>query len=259
MRSESIDALAGALAKAQGVMKNAALNKENPHFRSRYADLASVIDAIREPLSANGLSVVQQTVIVDGALVLRTTLLHSSGQWIESEYPLPMAARPQELGSALTYARRYSLTSLICNAADEDDDANAAEAQKQTAAPPRSRKAAPHEPPRGRPSDTLPQTVAPPVNPETGEISPHPITVSDGEWITFGQQYAAAIRACKTVSEAVDWAEANTSALARMAQEAPKLHKRLSETIAGIVAKLGGGDVLTEDDVKNPENILSGG
>ena len=121
--SEQISELAAALAAAQGAMKNAVMNRTNPHFKSRYADLAAIWDAARQPLSANGLAVVQT--IGDG--VLHTRLLHTSGQWIASEHPLPMAGRPQEIGSALTYARRYSLSALIGIAADEDDDANAAE------------------------------------------------------------------------------------------------------------------------------------
>jgi len=121
--SEQISELAAALAAAQGMMENAIMNRTNPHFKSRYADLAAIFDAARKPLSANGLAVVQT--IGDG--VLHTRLLHTSGQWIASEHPLPMAGRPQEIGSALTYARRYSLSALIGIAADEDDDATGAE------------------------------------------------------------------------------------------------------------------------------------
>ena len=120
--SEQISELAAALAKAQGMMENAVMNRVNPHFKSKYADLAAIFDAARKPLSANGLAIVQT--IGDG--VLHTRLLHTSGQWIASEHPLPMTGRPQEIGSALTYARRYSLSALIGIAADEDDDANAA-------------------------------------------------------------------------------------------------------------------------------------
>jgi protein tyrosine phosphatase (PTP) superfamily phosphohydrolase (DUF442 family) len=128
MQSESINELAAALAKAQASMHNATLNRVNPHFKSRYADLAAVLDAVREPLGANGLAATQQTIIRDGHLILRTTLMHAgSGQWMASEWPLPSAGKPQEAGSALTYARRYCLTALICNSADEDDDANAAQ------------------------------------------------------------------------------------------------------------------------------------
>jgi hypothetical protein len=120
--SEQISELAAALAAAQGMMENAVMNRVNPHFKSKYADLAAIFDAARKPLSANGLAIVQT--IGDG--VLHTRLLHTSGQWIASEHPLPMSGRPQEIGSALTYARRYSLSALIGIAADEDDDANVA-------------------------------------------------------------------------------------------------------------------------------------
>ena len=116
-----LNELAAALAKAQGAMNNASMNRINPHFKSKYADLAALWDAVRKPLSDNGLSVVQ--IIRDGSL--HTMLLHTSGQRLCSDYPLPATARPQEMGSALTYARRYSLSALVGIAADEDDDANA--------------------------------------------------------------------------------------------------------------------------------------
>jgi len=127
LRSETINELAAALAKAQGQMTNAVADKTNPHFKSKYADLPSVIDSVRKPLSDNGLAPVQQ---IDGPL-LRTMLMHTSGQWIASEFPLPLAGRPQEIGSVLTYWRRYSLAALVCTAA-EDDDANEGQGQKIT-------------------------------------------------------------------------------------------------------------------------------
>ncbi|MEY9806944.1 ERF family protein [Bradyrhizobium elkanii] len=131
MQSEQINELAAALSKAQGAMQNAVMNRTNPHFRSKYADLSSVLDAIRGPLAANGLSTVQTMHIGEGSrMILRTTLMHSSGQYIASEYPLPLTGKPQEMGSAQTYARRYSLAALVCNASEEDDDGNAAQAAK---------------------------------------------------------------------------------------------------------------------------------
>jgi hypothetical protein len=126
LQSDQFNELAGALAKAQGEMGNAVMNRVNPHFKSRYADMGSVLDAIRPPLSANGLAVVQQIQMIGEALVLRTILMHASGQFIASEYPLPSTENPQGMGSALTYARRYSIATLVCNASDEDDDANEA-------------------------------------------------------------------------------------------------------------------------------------
>ncbi len=131
MQSESVNELATALAKAQGDMKAAAFNRVNPHFKNKYADLAAVWDAIRGPLSKNGLSVTQTIEPINGSGVyLRTVLRHASGQWVSSLYPLPEGAKPQELGSALTYGRRYSLSSLVGIAADEDDDANEAQNAK---------------------------------------------------------------------------------------------------------------------------------
>ena len=124
--SENINELATALSKAQGATKNATMNRINPHFKSKYADLSSVLDAARAPLAANGLAITQTIEVANGAPLLATTLLHSSGQWLRSEYPLPATAKPHEMGSALTYARRYSLAAIICNSSDEDDDANAA-------------------------------------------------------------------------------------------------------------------------------------
>ena len=131
--SDKIDALAGALAKAQGELKNIEKGKINPHFKSRYADIADGLEVIRPVLSKHALSVVQVTSVNPdtGVFILFTRLLHSSGQWIESSYPLP-TGKAQEQGSAITYARRYSLFSLIGTAGtDEDDDGNAA----NTAAP----------------------------------------------------------------------------------------------------------------------------
>ena len=129
MQSEQVNELSAGLAKAQGSMKAAVYNRINPHFKSHYADLAAVWDAIRAPLSTNGLSVTQTLEPINGVgFYLRTTLYHISGQWISSMYPLPAEVTPQQLGSALTYARRYSLSSIVGIAADEDDDAN--EAQK---------------------------------------------------------------------------------------------------------------------------------
>lgn len=124
--TETTGALAAALSKAQAVMRSAKFNKTNPHFKNRYADLASIIEATRKPLTDNGLSITQATEVNGHGFGLRTTLRHSSGESVDSFYPLPASAKPQELGSALTYARRYSLSSIVCIAADDDDDAEAA-------------------------------------------------------------------------------------------------------------------------------------
>ncbi len=121
--SDQINEIAAALAKAQASMKNAVLNKVNPHFKSKFADLGDCMDCLREPLQANGLAVPQ---LVIGA-ELHTTLMHVSGQYIVSIYPLaPVADTPQGMGSAITYARRYALCAMFGLVGEPDDDGNAA-------------------------------------------------------------------------------------------------------------------------------------
>lgn len=120
--------LAAALCKAQAVMKSAKFNRQNPHFKNKYADLTSILEAVRKPLTDQGISFTQTTQINDHGLVLLTTLRHeTSGETIQSEYPLPLGGKPQEIGSALTYARRYSLAAIVCISSDEDDDAELAQ------------------------------------------------------------------------------------------------------------------------------------
>lgn len=125
MNSESINELAAALAKAQGKMKAAEMDKTNPHFKSKYASLASLQAATRPALSENGLSIVQVPQQAETGLMLETWLMHSSGQFIKSEWPIP-AAGIQQLGSYLTYVKRYAWSSICGIAGDDDDDGNGA-------------------------------------------------------------------------------------------------------------------------------------
>ncbi len=122
--------LAEALAKAQGEIRNPGKNAENPHFKARYSTLADGIAAIRGPLSMNGIAYTQTTRMDGGLLILTTSLIHAiSGESIESEWPVGTYEKltPQQMGSALTYARRYSLFDVVgISGADDDDDGNAA-------------------------------------------------------------------------------------------------------------------------------------
>ena len=131
-KSESIKELATALAKAQGSIKGAIKDSSNPFFKSKYADLASVVEAIRSAFAANGLSYIQ-TVEPSQADEVRveTMILHESGEWIScGVLALPVSkVDAQGYGSALTYARRYSLSAAV-GVAPEDDDGNAASATK---------------------------------------------------------------------------------------------------------------------------------
>ena len=125
-RSEQINELATALAKAQGAVKGALKDSTNPHFRSAYADLSSVWEACREALSANGIAVVQAPSSIEAGVCVETMLMHSSGQWCSETLSIPVQkADAQGFGSALTYCRRYGLASMV-GVAPEDDDGNAA-------------------------------------------------------------------------------------------------------------------------------------
>ena len=127
-KSESIKELASALNKAQATLQGAKKGSENPYFHSKYADLLSVWDACRGALVSNGLSVSQiADMTPDGKAVLETILMHTSGEWIKGKLPLlPLKADPQAQGSAITYARRYSLSAIVGLCTEEDDDAEKA-------------------------------------------------------------------------------------------------------------------------------------
>jgi hypothetical protein len=143
-QSPTVGSLAKALAAAQAKMEPAKKDKLNPFFKSNYADLASIWDAARDALAANGLAVIQATDTTEsGAVVLVTTLAHESGEWVKGRYPIhPVKNDPQSLGSAVSYARRYSLSALI-GVVTEDDDGEAAvgrgrQAEKPADAPRRN-------------------------------------------------------------------------------------------------------------------------
>jgi hypothetical protein len=134
MQSSSIKEIAAALAKFIAQVKQPAKNAKNPHFGNRYADLNAVIETASQPLADNGLSFMQTTRFSEGTLVLRTVVMHTSGEWVAGEYPvLPVKPDPQGYGSAMTYARRYSLSAALGLAADDDDDGNAGSGKPATA------------------------------------------------------------------------------------------------------------------------------
>jgi len=157
--SESIKEIATALNAAQSEIHGATKNSANPFFKSSYADLESVLDAIREPMAKNGLSYVQLTALAGTdaggrILCLVTRIMHKSGEWIEGEYPITAAKAndPQAQGSAMTYARRYALTAAL-GVVQVDDDAEGATDRSKTQQRPAP---APRQPPprAAAPADT---------------------------------------------------------------------------------------------------------
>lgn len=133
--SENLDLIAPAVVRALAEIGNATKDRQNPHFKSTYATLASLIDATKEGLASQGLVIVQSPGWVDGRATVTTRLIHKSGQWMESFAQSPIKnADAQGIGSAITYLRRYSLAA-ICGITQEDDDGNQASASKPRAKP----------------------------------------------------------------------------------------------------------------------------
>ena len=142
--SDSIAQIAAALAKAQGKFTNPQKDRDNPFFKSKYATLDALIDCTRAVLSENELSIVQ-VIRTERGMELSTRLMHSSGEWIESNIPLVTAKDgAQKLGSEITYMRRYCYAAILSITADEDEDGNLAQsavkkpAQTRQSEPPRT-------------------------------------------------------------------------------------------------------------------------
>jgi len=142
MQSENINELAKALSLVQSELKGAIKDSANPFFKSKYADLESVWEAIRGPLTKNGLAVSQTMDIEEGpetvSTVLVTTLMHQSGQWIQGKVPLiSEKPGPQAMGAAITYYRRFTLAAII-GVFQIDDDANSATHRPEPQTPAKS-------------------------------------------------------------------------------------------------------------------------
>lgn len=162
--SETIGQLVAALAHAQGEFDAAVKSSVNPHFRSRYADLETIINATAPALRSHGLVVVQTFGHLEtGEPSLRTTLAHSSGEWIAGEQILLMGKHdPQSLAGASTYARRYGWQAIVGIAAEDDDGETA------TSRPPQSR---PEPRPEPQPAPQPKAKPLPHPTNGTGEVS----------------------------------------------------------------------------------------
>jgi len=138
---ESTPELNAALSKAQSEIQSAEKDGTNPHFRSQYATMASLLDACRVPLTKNGLAVIQLPAVAGNDVVLTTSLRHVSGQSVETVLNIPVTKMDaQGIGSAITYACRYSLAAMV-GIASADDDGNAASEQPEDTRPKPARRA----------------------------------------------------------------------------------------------------------------------
>ncbi len=136
LQSAEIGEIAAALSVAQAEINPAEKNATNPHLKNKYANISAIYDAVREVLPKHGLCFVQTMLPTDGTRAhVRTTLAHKSGQWFASECVMPLDRQggAQGMGSAITYARRYSLSAILGVVADEDDDGNGAQGRNNRA------------------------------------------------------------------------------------------------------------------------------
>ena len=222
-RSRELDKLAAALAKAQGEIEGAIKDKSNPAFRSKYADLGAVWDAIREPFSKNGLSVVQFPRRDGNSVEVETILLHASGQWMSGTFSVPTAKQDAHgFGSATTYARRFSL-SAVCGVAPVDDDGNAAAGKANT-----------HIPTSTHPGDFAEEARRDGLTTETR--STYQVTKDKKaesaakEWADLAIQ---TLNFAQSVADLDGWSEVpkNANYMDRLANNYPDQHQRVQDAI----------------------------
>ena len=126
-RSESISGIATALSEAQGEFPIIPKESSNPFFKSKYAELSTIVRTVQPVLRKHGLSVTQLTEDGESGITVRTMLMHKSGEYISGTLKMqPVKSDPQGIGSAITYARRYGLSAILGIATDDDDDGAAA-------------------------------------------------------------------------------------------------------------------------------------
>lgn len=213
-------ALVKALVSAQAEMENADLNRINTHFGNKYADLAEIRNTAHPVISKNNLGVIQGVGRdAGGRLVLRTTVLHESGEMlVVAEYPLPETAdKPQNLGSAETYARRRSMAGAFNISAEEDDDAEVGEGRtNKTAAK--------------APSPMATAIAAGNAKQEDAA------TVAAKQW---GAEALAKIKGCKTLQELEGWhTEDVGKRIARLESYDAQLHRELTQTLSAMAIRL---------------------
>lgn len=153
-QSAEVDKIFAAVVALQSEINNPKKSKQGHGYK--YAELAQIIELSREPLATNGLAVAQYCTAIDGQSYLVTQMIHSSGQWLRGYYPLEKAGMravndAQQMGAAMTYARRYNLAAIL-GVAQEDDDAASLGGQRQQ---PRNNPPQSAPPQSKQPLDTL--------------------------------------------------------------------------------------------------------
>lgn len=201
--SESIKNLSKALLKAQAAMGGAVKGAKNPFFKSSYSDYNSVLEVVKEPLNDAGIILLQPTIVRDGKTLVETTVIHAeSGEFISGEMEVVCAKQndPQAYGSAITYARRYSLQSMLSIPSVDDDSESAMSRQPKQEAP----KAAVKPPmPAERLSAT---TVAAPAKPvEAPKVAAPVAPATNTKPSSFKAPATKPVEAKPAAAKQLDW------------------------------------------------------
>ena len=218
-RSDSIKELTAALAKAQIAFKPIKRTEQVDYQttvgrkRYTYAPLSEVIEATKQALSDNGLTITQLTRLVEGNVILETLLSHTSGEWLISElYVGKQEQPPQSEGSALTYKRRYGMSAMLCVASEDDDDADSAMGKDKTVV-------------------TKPTKVEKPKVAVTVESEPEPSAKPkrDPASITnFGNLYQACAQDFGLKTRKAVWDELNIGSQEQIADTAEECYRKIA-------------------------------
>lgn len=157
--SDDISALAKVLPKAQSAMGEVFKNANNPAFKSKYADLAAVVEAVLPALNASGIALLQPSAYDNGTGIVHvaTMLMHESGQWMRCTLAMPLSKRDAHgVGSAVTYGRRFGLQAMSGVAPTDDDGNEAAKPQQERA---EAKRADPKPPTLAERADRLETTL----------------------------------------------------------------------------------------------------
>lgn len=199
-RAELFEALAAAQAEIEGALKDST----NPHFKAKYADLGSIWEACRGPLTKNGLCVIQIPSANGPSVTVTTTIGHKSGQWCEGDLTITaMQNTAQAIGSAITYGRRYALSAMAGIAPEDDDghDATAHTYQPQEYNRIRSEKIAQAE---AYQAQQRQESKKPAVIPEPVEILPAASENVGAVWVAMGSKISTVVKAFAELKQSIN-------------------------------------------------------
>lgn len=231
--SQSTAKLDAALAKAQGEIEAAAKDKVNPAFRSKYADLTAVWAAIRPALSKHGIAVTQWPLHSEDSRLHMITRLAHDGEWIKGEFSIPVDKQNSHgYGSAVTYAKRFSLAAAVGVVADEDDDGNAAAKTAPKNGKP-GLSASVYEPDDRGPDDPFPDINGTQGRPKYKGGANGGANKAPAEYLFI----ESAIRAQRSVDDLMAWGDnpTNRDAIASLPQEwVPHIRNEYKERLAAL-------------------------